>query len=88
MSSEVKKDVLTLQQAGAVLELSPEAIRQRILKKQIRAKLDRGSPKLGYIIDRSEFVRYLRSIDENERADRLERGDTIPLPSKRTHVLN
>lgn len=67
--------MLTLQQASAVLELTPEAIRMRIKRGAIRARFDRGSRKLGYIIEKDEFLRYLREIGEDARAIELERGD-------------
>jgi hypothetical protein len=66
--------VLTLAEAGRHLDLSAEAIRRRIRKGEIKARYDRGSPKLGWIIERDEYVRYLRSIGEDQRADDVERG--------------
>jgi len=74
MGTEVKRDMFRLREAAAVLELTPEAIRQRIINKKIQARYDRGSAKLGYIIERDEFIRYLRSIGEDERAKIVERG--------------
>lgn len=65
--------MLTLEQAGAWLDLSSEAIRRRIVGNKITAKYDRGSPKLGWVIARSEFVRYLRSIGEDDRAEAVEK---------------
>ncbi len=70
-----RNDVLTLQQAGAVLEMTPEAIRLRIKRGKLQARFDRGSRKLGYIIERDEFIRYLREIGEDARAVEFERGD-------------
>lgn len=72
MKGEVKQDVLTLQEAADVLDMTPEAIRQRIKRGQIIARFDRGSRQKGWIIERSEYIRYLRSIGEDGRADRLE----------------
>lgn len=68
------RGVLKLEQAAEVLDLTPEAIRQRIVKGEIKARYDRGSPKLGWIIENAEYVRYLRSIGEDARADEVERG--------------
>lgn len=69
-----ERSVLTLEQAAAALEMSPESIRRRIVKGAIKARFDRGSPQKGWIIERSEYVRYLRSIGEDERAADVERG--------------
>jgi len=69
-----EEDVLTLEEAGSALGMSPEAIRQRIVKGKITARYNKGSPKLGWIIEREEYVRYLRSIGENRRADLVESG--------------
>ena len=66
--------MLTLKDAGSVLDMSPESIRRRILAGAIKGKYDRGSPKFGWVIEREEYVRYLRSIGEHRRADDLERG--------------
>lgn len=68
-----EKDVLTLGEAGTALDMSSEAIRRRIVKGEITARYDRGSPKLGWVIERAEFVRYLRSIGEDARADRVQK---------------
>jgi flavin-dependent dehydrogenase len=86
MAHRITGDMMTLQQAGDVLEVSPEFIRRRIKAGVIRARFDRGSPKFGYVMEREEFVRFLRSIGEEERAARVERGI---LPGKSaTDVLN
>lgn len=76
---------MNLQQASAVLEVSPEFIRRRIKAGKITARLDKGSPKFGYVMDTDEFVRFLRSIGEEERAKGVECGQ---LPSgDETNVL-
>ncbi len=72
---EGKRDVYTVEQSATVLEVHPEFIRRRIRAGRLHARFDKGSPKLGYVIDRAEFVRFLRSIGEEERAEAVERND-------------
>lgn len=66
---------MNIQQAAAVLEVSPEFIRRRIIKDKIKARYFKGSPKLGYVLERAEFARFLRSIGEEERAEQVESGE-------------
>ena len=89
MAVKERKDVLTLEQAGSALEVSPEFIRRRIKAGALDARFNKGSRKLGYIIDRREFVRFLREIGEGERAAAVERGD-LPIEGvvPGTDVLN
>jgi hypothetical protein len=89
MAVKERKDVLTLEQAGSALEVSPEFIRRRIKAGALDARFSKGSRKLGYIIDRREFVRFLREIGEGERAAAVERGD-LPIEGvvPGTDVLN
>ena len=69
--------MLTVERGAQILEVHPEFLRRRIRSGKLNARFDKGSPKLGYIFETVEFIRYLRSIGEDDRADLLEREEGL-----------